>query len=134
VERLGHLKETAEMTILGNIIWIICGGFLISLYYAIMGLVFCISIIGIPFGVQLFKMAGFALCPFGNNVTCDTRDMGCLSIIMNIIWIVCGGIEICLLHVGFGAFLCITIVGIPFGIQHFKMALLALAPFGQRIS
>ena len=122
------------MTILGNLIWIICGGFLISAYYAVMGIVFCITIIGIPFGVQLLKMAGFALCPFGRNVGCDTRDMGCLSILMNIIWIVLGGIEICLMHVGFGAFLCITIVGIPLGIQHFKMALLALAPFGQRIS
>ena len=122
------------MTILGNLIWIICGGFLISAYYAVMGIVFCITIIGIPFGVQLLKMAGFALCPFGRNVRCDTRDMGCLSILMNIIWIVLGGIEISLMHVGFGAFLCITIVGIPLGIQHFKMALLALAPFGQRIS
>ena len=122
------------MTFLGNIIWIICGGFLISLYYAIIGFLFCISIIGIPFGVQLFKMAGFALCPFGKNVVCDTRDMGCLSILMNIIWIVCGGIEICLAHLSFGVFLCLTIVGIPLGIQHFKMALLALAPFGQKIS
>lgn len=122
------------MTILGNIIWIICGGLLISLYYALAGLLFCISIIGIPFGVQLFKMAGFALCPFGKNVICDTRDMGCLSILMNIIWIVCGGIEICLAHLAFGAFLSLTIVGIPLGIQHFKMALLALAPFGQKIS
>ena len=122
------------MTILGNIIWIICGGFLISLWYAIMGLVFCISIIGIPFGLQLFKMAGFALCPFGRNVTCETRDMGCLSILMNVIWIVLGGIEICLAHIGFGTFLCLTIAGIPLGVQHFKMALLALAPFGQKIS
>ena len=65
------------MTILGNLIWIICGGFLISAYYAVMGIVFCITIIGIPFGVQLLKMAGFALCPFGRNVRCDTRDMGC---------------------------------------------------------
>lgn len=134
MERLEHFKKTSKMTILGNLIWIICGGFLISAYYAVMGIVFCITIIGIPFGVQLLKMAGFALCPFGRNVRCDTRDMGCLSILMNIIWIVLGGIEICLMHVGFGAFLCITIVGIPLGIQHFKMALLALAPFGQRIS
>ncbi len=122
------------MSFLGNIFWFIFGGFIISLYYAIVGLLFCISIIGIPFGVQLLKMAGLALCPFGRNVTCDTRDMGCLSILMNIIWIVVGGIEICLMHVGFGAVLCVTIIGIPLGIQHFKMALLALAPFGQKIS
>ena len=122
------------MSFLGNIFWFIFGGFIISLYYAVVGLLFCISIIGIPFGVQLLKMAGLALCPFGRNVTCDTRDMGCLSILMNIIWIVVGGIEICLMHVGLGAVLCVTIIGIPLGIQHFKMALLALAPFGQKIS
>ena len=122
------------MSFLGNIVWFILGGFIISLYYAVVGLLFCISIIGIPFGVQLLKMAGLALCPFGRNVTCDTRDMGCLSILMNIIWIAVGGIEICLMHVGFGAVLCVTIIGIPLGIQHFKMALLALAPFGQKIS
>ena len=122
------------MSFLGNVIWFFLGGFLISLYYAFVGLLFCISIIGIPFGVQLFKMAGLALCPFGKNVTCDSRDMGCLSILMNIIWIVVGGVEICLMHLTFGAILCLTIVGIPLGIQHFKMALLALAPFGQKIS
>ena len=122
------------MNFLGNIAWLILGGFLISLYYALIGILFCISIIGIPFGVQLLKMAKLALFPFGKNVVCDTRDMGCLSILMNILWIVVGGIEICLLHIGFGAILCITIVGIPLGIQHFKMALLALAPFGQKIS
>ena len=122
------------MSFLGNLLWIVLGGFLISLYYAIVGILFCISIIGIPFGVQLLKMAGLALCPFGKNVTCDSRDMGCLSILMNIIWIVVGGIEISIMHVTFGAILCLTIVGIPLGIQHFKMALLALAPFGQKIS
>ena len=122
------------MSFLGNLLWIVLGGFLISLYYAFIGLLFCISIIGIPFGVQLFKMAGLALCPFGKNVTCDSRDMGCLSILMNIIWIVVGGIEISIMHVTFGAILCVTVVGIPLGLQHFKMALLALAPFGQKIS
>lgn len=122
------------MSFLGNLLWIILGGFLISLYYAIVGILFCISIIGIPFGVQLLKMAGLALCPFGKNVTCDSRDMGCLSILMNIIWILVGGIEISIMHVTFGAILCVTVVGIPLGLQHFKMALLALAPFGQKIS
>ena len=122
------------MSFLGNVIWFILGGFLISLYYAFIGILFCISIIGIPFGVQLLKMAGLALCPFGKNVTCDSRDMGCLSILMNIIWIVVGGVEIALMHLTFGAILCLTIVGIPLGIQHFKMSLLALAPFGQKIS
>ena len=122
------------MSFLGNIAWFILGGFLISLYYALAGILFCISIIGIPFGVQLLKMAKLALFPFGKNVVCDTRDMGCLSILMNIIWIIFGGIEIALMHLAFGIIFCLTIVGIPFGLQHFKMAILALVPFGKVIS
>ena len=109
------------------------GGLFVSLYYVILGLAFCITIIGIPFGVQLFKIAGFALCPFGRQVVPGTNDGGCLSILMNIIWIIFGGIEIALAHVVLGITFCITIVGIPFGVQNFKMALLALTPFGKEI-
>lgn len=122
------------MKFLGNILWIVLGGFLISLYYAVVGLIFCITIIGIPFGLQLFKMAGFALWPFGHQVTAGPNDSGCMSIFMNIIWIVLGGVEIAVMHAVFGLICCVTIVGIPFGLQHFKMALLALAPFGKKIS
>ena len=122
------------MKFIGNILWIVLGGFIISLYYALVGLLFCISIIGIPFGMQLFKMAGLALWPFGHDVTPGANDGGCLSRIMNVIWIVLGGIEIALMHVTLGIGFCITIVGIPFGLQHFKMALLALVPFGKEIS
>ena len=122
------------MNLIGNILWVVLGGFLISMCYAIMGLIFCLTIIGIPFGMQLFKMAGFALWPFGREVTPGASDTGCLTILMNIIWIVFGGIEIALAHVGLGIAFCITIIGIPFGVQHFKMALLALMPFGKNIS
>lgn len=122
------------MKFLGNILWFVLGGFLISLYYFVVGVMFCITIIGIPFGVQLIKLAGFALWPFGHDIQSDTNDGGCLSIIMNVIWILVGGIEIAMLHLTFGAFLCLTIIGIPFGLQHFKMALLALIPFGKKIS
>ena len=122
------------MKFIGNILWLILGGLLVSLYYFIAGLVFCITIIGIPFGLQLFKMGVFALWPFGHDVVSDVNDGGCLSIIMNILWILFGGIEIATLHLGFGLLCCITIVGIPFGLQHFKMALLALIPFGKKIS
>ena len=121
------------MNFLGNLLWIILGGLFVSLYYAIMGLAFCITIIGIPFGVQLFKMAGLALWPFGRDIRSGSNDGGCLSILMNILWILFGGIEIAILHVGFGIFCCLTIIGIPFGVQHFKMALLALIPFGKEI-
>lgn len=122
------------MKFLGNILWLVLGGFIVSLYYFIVGLLFCITIIGIPFGVQLIKMAGFALWPFGRNVMPDTNDGGCLAIVMNVIWILVGGIEIAMIHLFFGVGLCITIIGIPFGLQHFKMALLALMPFGKKIS
>lgn len=121
------------MKILGNIFWLILGGFIISLYYALIGLLFCCTIIGIPFGVQLFKMAGFALWPFGREVTSGSNDNGCLSIFMNVLWIFLGGIEIALLHFGFGIVCCLTIIGIPFGIQHFKMGILAVIPFGKEI-
>ena len=122
------------MKFIGNILWLLLGGILISFYYAFVGLLFCLTIIGIPFGVQLFKMAGFALWPFGHQVTAGPDDSGCLSIFMNIIWILFGGVEIALMHAGFGLFCCMTIIGIPFGLQHFKMALLALTPFGKQIS
>ena len=122
------------MKFIGNIIWMVLGGFIISLYYALVGLLFCITIIGIPFGMQLFKMAGLALWPFGHDVTPGSNDGGCLSLVMNVIWIVLGGIEIALMHVSLGIGFCVTIIGIPFGLQHFKMALLALVPFGKEIS
>ncbi len=122
------------MNFLGNILWLVFGGLLVSLYYFIVGVLFCITIIGIPFGLQLIKLAGFALWPFGHDIQSDTNDGGCLSIIMNVIWILVGGVEIALMHLSFGVFLCITIIGIPFGLQHFKMALLALIPFGKKIS
>lgn len=122
------------MKFLGNILWVLSGGILISMYYFIVGLMFCMTIIGIPFGLQLIKIAGFALWPFGHDVVSDTNDGGCLSIIMNIIWILAGGIEIAMLHISLGLLLCMTIIGIPFGIQHFKMSLLALVPFGKTIS
>ena len=122
------------MKFLGNILWLIMGGLVVSLYYALMGILFCITVIGIPFGLQLIKMAGLALWPFGRDVHSDTNDGGCLAIIMNVIWIIFGGIEIALLHIGFGIACCLTIVGIPFGMQHFKMAILAFIPFGKKIS
>jgi uncharacterized membrane protein YccF (DUF307 family) len=121
------------MKILGNIFWLILGGFAISVYYAIIGLLFCCTIVGIPFGLQLIKMAGFAFWPFGRQVVSGDNDNGCLSIFMNILWIVLGGIEIAFLHFGFGLVCCLTIIGIPFGLQHFKMGILAVIPFGKEI-
>lgn len=122
------------MKFLGNILWLLLGGLIIALYYFFVGLLFCITIIGIPFGLQLMKIGSFALWPFGHEAVSDTNDGGCLAILMNVLWILFGGIEIALLHVTFGVICCLTIVGIPFGMQHFKMTILALVPFGKKIA
>ena len=122
------------MALLGNLLWLLLGGLLISAYYAIFGILLCITIIGIPFGVQLIKIAGLALCPFGRDVQYSADGMGGVSILMNILWIILGGIEICVLHLIIGAVCCLTIIGIPLGLQHFKMAKLAFIPFGQKVS
>jgi uncharacterized membrane protein YccF (DUF307 family) len=121
------------MKFIGNLLWLILGGLLVAAYYFLSGLLLCLTIIGIPFGFQLMKMAGFALWPFGREVRSDTNDGGCLAIIMNVLWILLGGIEVAMIHVTFGLLCCMTIVGIPFGMQHFKMAILAFVPFGKTI-
>lgn len=121
------------MKILGNIIWLVFGGFAIFLEYMLAGIALCITIIGIPFGLQSFKLGILALWPFGQEIEYMDYAPGCFSTIMNIIWFFIGGIWIMLTHVFFGLLLCITIIGIPWGRQHFKMASLALTPFGRKI-
>lgn len=121
------------MKLLGNIIWLIFGGLVTSIEYLISSLLLMVTIIGIPFGLQTMKLALLALWPFGSRVTDNGNAGGCLCIIMNILWIILGGFWICLTHLGFGLLLCITIIGIPWGRQHFKMAALALTPFGKNI-
>ena len=121
------------MKLLGNLVWLICGGVIICIQYLISSLFLMMTIIGIPFGLQTLKLAILALWPFGSDVTPGRNDGGCLSVFMNVFWILCGGIWICISHLIFGTFLCITIIGIPFGLQHFKMAKLALTPFGKNI-
>ncbi|GHV14242.1 hypothetical protein FACS1894179_02570 [Bacteroidia bacterium] len=121
------------MKTLGNIIWVIFGGFMIALEYFIAGFLMLIIIIGIPFGIQAFKLGIFALWPFGSKVVDDKSSIGCLSLFFNIIWIIIGGFWIALTHLFWGILFCITIIGIPFGKQHFKLVHLALVPFGKKI-
>ena len=122
------------MSFLGNIIWLLFGGIIIFLEYMISGLLLCISIIGIPFGLQCFKLGMLALWPFGRVIQESSPIKGgCLYIIFNVIWIFIGGIWIVLTHLLFGLLLFITIIGIPFAMQHFKLAGLALTPFGKKI-
>lgn len=121
------------MSLLMNILWMLFGGIVTAVEYLISSLCMMVTIIGIPFGLQTLKLSLLALCPFGKEIQTTPQAGGCLSVIMNILWIVMGGFWISLTHLGFGLLLCITIVGIPFGRQHFKLAGLALTPFGKQI-
>ena len=121
------------MKFLGNLIWLVLGGLLVAAMYFIAGLLICITIIGIPFGIQLIKLGSYALWPFGHELVDRPNEPGCVSIVMNLLWILLGWWEIALVHLVCGLIFCITIVGIPFGIQHFKMALNSIFPFGKEI-
>ena len=119
------------MKFIGNLLWLALGGIMSALLWAVVGLVLCVTIIGIPFGTQCFKIAGFVLWPFGREVT--PGGFGLMGALGNVIWILVCGIELCVVHMIFGLLLCVTVVGIPFGLQHFKLAKLALIPFGAKI-
>ncbi|WP_144392928.1 YccF domain-containing protein [Pleionea sediminis] len=123
------------MSLLFNLLWIILGGFFVSLGYLMGGIALCFSIIGIPWGIQCFKLAVFSLFPFGSDTR--MRDYhetnSTLNLIANIIWLVFGGIFVVFSHLFWGVVLCLSIIGIPFGIQHFKMVRLGFTPFGREI-
>ncbi|MDE7274986.1 MAG: YccF domain-containing protein [Lachnospiraceae bacterium] len=118
------------MSCLGNLLWFIFGGCISGLSWMLAGCLWCISIIGIPYGVQCFKFASMSFFPFGKEIV---YGGGAVSFLVNVIWILISGIPLAIEHIAFGCLLCITIVGIPFGLQHFKLAKLALMPFGTRI-
>ncbi|MBN1481386.1 YccF domain-containing protein [candidate division KSB1 bacterium] len=121
------------MSILGNLIWILFGGFLIALEYMFAGVLLCLTIIGIPFGFQSIKLGVLALVPFGREVVDHPTGSGFLRTLFNVIWFFIGGIWICLTHLFLAVLLAITIIGIPFAKQHAKLATLALTPFGKDI-
>jgi len=121
------------MNFIGNLIWLIFGGIIIAIEYFIGSIILMITIVGIPFGIQTLKMASLALWPFGRDTRVDTRASGCLYILMNVLWLLTGGLCIAITHLLFGVLLCITIIGIPFGLQHFKLTAIALSPFGRDI-
>ncbi|MDE6267733.1 MAG: YccF domain-containing protein [Muribaculaceae bacterium] len=122
------------MNILLNIIWVVFGGVMIAIEYAISSVLMMITIIGIPFGLQTLKLAILSLWPFGTNIYDDGWPSGCLAGVMNVIWWFVGGFAIALTHLGWGLLFCITIIGIPFGLQHFKLMKLALLPFGKGVA
>ena len=118
------------MKVFLNIIWVVFGGFLIALEYVASSVALMVTIIGIPFGLQTLKLAAVAIWPFGTKISDDGWPSGCLAGIMNVIWWFVGGFAIVLTHLVLGLLFYITIIGIPFGNQHFKLAYLALFPFG----
>lgn len=121
------------MSLIGNLIWFIFGGLLLGIGYLFGGMVLCLTIVGIPFGLQIIKLGLFAMWPFGGEVVPGNNASGCLPLLLNVLWIICGGIEVALTHLALGIVFSITIVGIPFGMQHFKLMMLALMPFGHEV-
>ena len=122
------------MNLFLNVIWLVFGGIMIAIEYAVSSVLMMITIIGIPFGLQTLKLAILALWPFGTSVVDDGWPSGCLAGLMNVIWWFVGGFVIALTHLFWGLIFCITIIGIPFGLQHFKLMRLALFPFGNSVN
>jgi uncharacterized membrane protein YccF (DUF307 family) len=121
------------MRLILNILWIVLGGgFVIAIEYLIGGLLLCLTVIGIPFGMQCFKLAGLGLMPFGKDIR-DEPGSSAIGCALNVFWIVVAGVWIFLSHIGLALALAVTLIGIPFAIQHVKLAMLALAPFGKRV-
>lgn len=118
------------MRIIGNIFWIIFGGLFSAIGWVLAGCLWCISIIGIPVGVQCFKLSSISFNPFGKEVEYDDSAV---SFLVNMLWIIISGAELAILNFVIGCILCITVVGIPFGMQFFKIAKLALVPFGAKV-
>lgn len=118
------------MRVILNLIWIICGGLLSAIGWWLTGLLWCITVVGIPVGLQCFKLSSISLNPFGKEIV---YDEGALSCLLNVLWWIFGGIEMALGNFLIGCLLCITIIGIPFGKQFFKIARVSLSPFGARV-
>lgn len=121
------------MRILGNLIWWIFGGMEAAIGYFTGSLALALTIIGLPVALQTFKLGLLCLWPFGSEVIESESPSGCISLPLNLIWMLFGGLWACLVHLFFGLLLALTIIGIPFARQHFKLAQLSLAPFGKDV-
>jgi uncharacterized membrane protein YccF (DUF307 family) len=121
------------MNLLLNLIWLIFGGFVVVIAYLLGGLLLCITIVGIPFGFQCFKLAGLAVAPFGREIREKEPPSGALAVIMNVIWIILPGLELAVFHLVMALVFAVTIIGLPIAAQHLKMTRLALIPFGFQV-
>lgn len=121
------------MNLLGNLIWLVFGGLWSALGYIFGGFVLCITIIGIPWGLQCFKLARVVLWPFGTKIGPSKGGDGCLSLFANIVWLIFGGLYTAFVHLVFAFILFITIIGIPFARQHIKLMELSFMPFSRQV-
>jgi uncharacterized membrane protein YccF (DUF307 family) len=119
------------MSLLGNILWLVFGGLLSCLIWCLGGALLCLTIVGIPFGLQAFKLGFAGLAPFGKELHVDPNFSGGLTVVFNIVWLVTVGWELALAHLAHALVLGVTIIGIPFAVQHLKLVPLSLMPFGQ---
>ena len=125
------MKEEKSMSCLGNVIWIICGGLTNSILCFFIGCLWCLTIVGIPVGKQCFKLAKLQLAPFGKEVVTVNTSSG--TFLLNVLWLIFGGLELALANLISAFFLTVTIVGIPFALQALKLAMLSLMPFGKEV-
>ena len=121
------------MSFLGNVIWLLFGGFVAGMGYILGGLATCLTIVGIPFGIQSIKLGVATLTPFGREIVVRPESGGFLESLFNILWAVLFGWEIAVAHLVHAAILALTIVGLPFASQHLKLIPLALFPFGKEL-
>ena len=118
------------MSLIGNILWLIFGGFVAGAIYILGGLLLCLTIIGIPFGVQTIKIGMATFAPFGKEVVESPNANNLLSVLFNVVWVLLFGWEIAVAHLMSALILAITIIGLPFAKQHLKLVIVSLLPFG----
>lgn len=121
------------MNFIGNILWLLFGGLAAAFGYVVGGVLLCLTFVGIPWGLQCFKIAGLVLWPFGKKVVYKENAPGCLSTLFNIVWLLSGGLYTAFIHLVFGILFAITIIGLPFARQHFKLLEISMMPFGKDV-
>ncbi len=121
------------MTLLGNILWLIFGGLLLGIWYILGGLLLCVTIVGIPFGMQSIRLGIATFAPFGKDIVKTEGSYGALKIVFDVLWILLFGWEIAIAHLVSAGLLAITVIGIPFALQHVKLVPVSLFPFGHEL-
>jgi uncharacterized membrane protein YccF (DUF307 family) len=125
------------MNLVLNILWFVFGGFISGTLWILAGLLLLLTVVGAPWAFAAFRIGRFSYAPFGRQAVTRTRDdlgTGCVGALLNVVWLVLGGWYLAIQHIVIGAGLCLTLIGIPFGLQHLKLAIISLAPVGTEIA